>query len=167
MKNIILSLSTPEWTVLLSIVLSLIILNLNVFFFYVWNGMLCTKYIIVFSLENSFPVYCWSDYEEYYSIIVYSWVNCSSIYSVVWSGIAPEPMARALYLTRQHYRKTVLEVHVTWSLFLCICFVDRCLSLSFFFWPLCCLSFDLRILITLYDLLTLLIWYNDFMRKKS
>ena len=25
-------------------------------FFYVWNGMLCTKYIIVFSLENSFPI---------------------------------------------------------------------------------------------------------------
>jgi len=23
---------------------------------YVWNGMLCTKYIIVFSLENSFPI---------------------------------------------------------------------------------------------------------------
>ena len=34
-----------------------------------------------------------------------------------------------------------------WSLVLCVCFVDRCLSL--FFWPLCCLSvFDLRILIT-------------------
>jgi hypothetical protein len=34
----------------------IIILNLSVFFFYVWNGMLCTKYIIVFSLENSFPI---------------------------------------------------------------------------------------------------------------
>jgi hypothetical protein len=31
-------------------------LNLSVFFFYVWNGMLCTKYIIAFSLENSFPI---------------------------------------------------------------------------------------------------------------
>jgi hypothetical protein len=31
-------------------------LNLSVFFFYVSNGMLCTKYIIVFSLENSFPI---------------------------------------------------------------------------------------------------------------
>jgi hypothetical protein len=30
-------------------------------------------------------------------------------YSVVWCGIVPEPTARALYLTRQHYRKTVLE----------------------------------------------------------
>ena len=42
-------------------------------------------------------------------------------------------------------------VSVTRSLVLYVCFVDRCLSLklSFFFWPLCCLSFfDLRILIT-------------------
>ena len=30
-------------------------------------------------------------------------------YSVVWCGIVLEPTARALYLTRQHYRKTVLE----------------------------------------------------------
>ena len=33
---------------------------------------------------------------------------------------------------------------VTRSLALCVCFIDHCLS--FFFWPLCCLSFDLRIL---------------------
>ena len=32
--------------------------------------------------------------------------------------------------------------------FVCNCFVDRCLS--FFFWPMCCLSFDLRLLITTY-----------------
>ena len=38
-------------------------------------------------------------------------------------------------------------VRVTRSLVLCVCFVDRCLS--FFFSPLCCMSFfDLRILIT-------------------
>jgi hypothetical protein len=37
-------------------------------------------------------------------------------------------------------------VRVTRSLVLCICFVYRCLS--FFFWPLCGLFFDLRILIT-------------------
>jgi len=37
-------------------------------------------------------------------------------------------------------------VCVTRSLVLCVCFVDRCLS--FFVWPLCCLSFNLRILIT-------------------
>jgi hypothetical protein len=35
-------------------------------------------------------------------------------------------------------------VSVTRSLVLCVCFVDRCLSFClFFFWPLCCLSFDL------------------------
>ena len=32
-------------------------------------------------------------------------------------------------------------VRVARSLVLCVCFVDRCLS--FFFWPLCCLSFCL------------------------
>ena len=38
-------------------------------------------------------------------------------------------------------------VRVTRSLVLSVCFVDRCLS--FFFCPLCCLSyFDMRILIT-------------------
>ena len=37
-------------------------------------------------------------------------------------------------------------VRITHSLILCVCIVDRCLS--FFFWPLCCLSFVLRILIT-------------------
>jgi hypothetical protein len=38
-------------------------------------------------------------------------------------------------------------VHVTRSLVLCVCFVDRCLS--FFFWSLCCLFFfNIRILIT-------------------
>ena len=37
-------------------------------------------------------------------------------------------------------------VRVTWSLVLCVCFVDRCLS----FWSLCCclFFFDIRILIT-------------------
>jgi len=36
-------------------------------------------------------------------------------------------------------------IRVTRSLVLCVCFVDRCLS--FFSRPLCCLFFDLRILI--------------------
>ena len=38
------------------VIIIAIMLNLSVFFFYVWNGMLCTKYSIVFSLENSFPI---------------------------------------------------------------------------------------------------------------
>ena len=41
-------------------------------------------------------------------------------------------------------------VRFTRSLAWCVCFVDRYVSLCpFFLWPLCCLSFDLRILITL------------------
>jgi hypothetical protein len=40
-------------------------------------------------------------------------------------------------------------VRVTRSLVLCVCFVDRCLSFCpFFFWPLCCLFFNIQILIT-------------------
>jgi hypothetical protein len=38
-------------------------------------------------------------------------------------------------------------VHVTLSFVLCVWFVDHCLS--FFFWSLCCLSFDLQIPIAL------------------
>ena len=30
----------------------IIILNLSVFFFHAWNGMICIKYIIVFSLRH-------------------------------------------------------------------------------------------------------------------
>ena len=41
------------------------------------------------------------------------------------------------------------EVCVTRSLVLCVCFVDCSLSFcTFFFWPLCCLFFELLILIT-------------------
>jgi hypothetical protein len=40
-------------------------------------------------------------------------------------------------------------VRVTRCLVLCVCFVDRGLSFcTFSFWPLCCLFFDIRILIT-------------------
>jgi hypothetical protein len=51
------------------------------------------------------------------------------------------------------------EVRVTRSLVLFVCFVDRCLSLSFFFCrfcSLCCLFlFDLRILINHYGIFKL------------
>ena len=45
-----------------------------------------------------------------------------------------------------HPRFLVGCVHVTRSLVLYVCFIDRCLS--FFFWPLCCLFFDFLILVT-------------------
>ena len=49
-------------------------------------------------------------------------------------------------------------VHVTRSLVLCVCFVDRCFSFLFYFifWPLCCLSFDLGFWLPLWYLQTLL-----------
>ena len=47
-------------------------------------------------------------------------------------------------------------VHVTRSLVICVCFVDRCLSFYPFVLSWCCLSFDLRILITLWYLQALL-----------
>jgi hypothetical protein len=53
-------------------------------------------------------------------------------------------------------------VRVTWSLVLCVCFADRCMSFcTFFFWPLCCLFFfDMQILVaSLWYLQTLLIEY--------
>jgi len=46
-----------------------------------------------------------------------------------------------------NHPRFVRGVRVTLSLVLCVFFVDR--SLSFFFWPMCCLFFfDLLILIT-------------------
>jgi hypothetical protein len=66
-------------------------------FSFVWNGMLCTRYIIVFSLENSFHI-----------------VLSGEIY------IVPLPLAQAPYLTRQHYRRTVSwgvdNNRITWTL---------------------------------------------------
>jgi hypothetical protein len=48
-------------------------------------------------------------------------------------------------------------VRVTQSLVLCVVFVDRCLSICpFFVWSLCCLFFDLQILVTIWYLQTLL-----------
>jgi hypothetical protein len=50
------------------------------------------------------------------------------------------------YLSWNIVQPVFSGVRVTQSLVLCVCFVDRCLF--FFFWPLCCLFFDLQILIT-------------------
>jgi hypothetical protein len=48
--------------------------------------------------------------------------------------------------TLPEHLSSPLVCSVTRSLILGVRCVDRCLP--FFFWPLCCLSFDLRILIT-------------------
>ena len=49
-----------------------------------------------------------------------------------------------------YYYNSLSSVYVRSSLVLCVCFVDRCLSLcTFFLWPLCYLFLlDLRILIS-------------------
>ena len=49
-----------------------------------------------------------------------------------------------------------IAVRVIRFLALCVCFVDRFVLLYFFFWPLCCLFFDIWILLPLWYLRTLL-----------
>ena len=44
--------------------------------------------------------------------------------------------------------KTALHMANSVSRRLYVCYVDRCLSFCIFFWPLCCLFFYIRILIT-------------------
>ena len=72
--------------------------------------------------------------------------------TTIWPFLSGRSLVRLAYqITNQihpHWAPPVFSgVRVTRSLVLCVCLVDRCLS--FFFWPLCCLSFfDLRILIT-------------------
>ena len=56
-----------------------------VFFFYLHNEMLYTFFLNILLSSPSGTV----------------------SYSVVWGGIVPSPLARAQYLTRQHYRRTV------------------------------------------------------------
>jgi hypothetical protein len=77
-------------------------------------------------------------------ILLFHWVYNmlqSIMESVNWSGV------RLLSLPENLRSHSVFSgIRVIRSLVLCVCFVDCCLS--FFFWPLCCLSFDLRILIT-------------------
>jgi hypothetical protein len=56
----------------------------------------------------------------------------------------------ATYLSRApEFTPVFTGVCVTRSLVLCVCFVDHCLSFCQFL-PLCCPSFDLQILITLW-----------------
>jgi hypothetical protein len=61
-------------------------------------------------------------------------------------------MEQELFTFPEHLSSSPIlsGVRVTRSLALCICFVYRCLSFcTFFFWPMCCLFFDIRILITI------------------
>ena len=60
-------------------------------------------------------------------------------------------MGQELFILPEHLNSPPVfsGARVTRSLVLCVCFVDRCLSVCIFSWPLCCLFFfDIRIMIT-------------------
>ena len=95
---------------------------------------LCIFFIICFYLLSILFIICFKiniQIQYYWCIRFYS---CKTIHNLL---IFPEHLSSPPVFS---------GVCVTRSLVLCVCFVDRCLS--FFFWPLCCFSFDLRILIT-------------------
>ena len=69
---------------------------------------------------------------------------------VTWLTRRVALVEQKLLTLPEHLRSSPIfsGVHVTRSLILYVCFVDRCLSFCTF-WPLCCLFFcDMRILIT-------------------
>ena len=75
--------------------------------------------------------------------------NCSS--ERVWVISLEEQELVILPKHAHEFTSSFSGVRVGWSLVLCVCFVDRCLSVCpFFVWPLQCLPFfDLRIRIIL------------------
>jgi len=71
------------------------------------------------------------------------------------------------------YTRIFSGIHISRSFVFCVCFVGRCLSFSFLFWPLCCFSFfDSRLLIIfmvsyyLYGIL-LSLWYLQTLLMKT
>jgi hypothetical protein len=78
--------------------------------------VICQTFLSVFYL-SIFCLYQWCtyllnrDWQIHQYILFYYCLLLRELfsYSVVWWGIVPEPTSRALYLTRQHYRKTILE----------------------------------------------------------
>ena len=96
------------------------------------------------------------------AVIIWPHFTLKMLFSVLISLISTTiTHARYIVITRQvslvEQELLPIPVHLssppvfsgvrdTRSLILWVCFVDRCLS--FFSWPLCCLFFDIRILIT-------------------
>ena len=80
----------------------------------------------------------------------HSWLITRFVTRLTWRMPLVEQELSPFRSTWVHPRFLMGFNHVTLSLVLCVCFVDRCLSfLYFLFWPLCCLFFlDLWILIT-------------------
>jgi hypothetical protein len=74
------------------------------------------------------------------------WVRISLMtrsirYNIMWWFVS-NLWAGTVYPSGAHEVAPVLSgVRVTRSLVLCVCFVNRFVILSFFFWPLCCVPF--------------------------
>jgi hypothetical protein len=77
----------------------------------------------------------------------HSWLITGFVTILKWRV---PPVEQELFTLPDHLSspQVLSGVRATRSLVLCVCFVDRCLSFCTFLWPLCCLSFDIRILIT-------------------
>jgi hypothetical protein len=75
--------------------------NIYIFVESAWEGV-CTCVIWYF---DPLPLVYRTPHLFYYCLLLRALFS----YSVIWCDIVPEPTGRALYLTRQHYRKTVLE----------------------------------------------------------
>jgi hypothetical protein len=71
--------------------------------------------------------------------------NEKQIYNTIGTvlNVSRDDRLKPVLPTLQVHPQFLVGFRVTRSLVLCVCFVDRCLF--FFFWPLCCLSFDLQI----------------------
>ena len=95
-----------------------------------------TTYFYRCRLNKSFHIYPSSQCFSYYPMHL----NLNPILQYISSSFW-------YFLFIQSYKSTVFSgVRVIRSLVLCVCFIDHYLSL--FFWSLCYLFFDLRILIT-------------------
>jgi hypothetical protein len=78
-------------------------------------------------------------------IMITPLVSSSSSYKMLNTVV--DDISQALFKLYSKMSISVISgVRITRSLVLCVCLVDRCLY--FFFWSLCCLFFDIRILIT-------------------
>ena len=81
----------------------------------------------------------------------HSWLIIGPVTIVTWRvpGIVEQELV-SVRSTWVHSWFLACDMNVTWSLAFCVMFWRSLFDLlTFSFWPLCCLSFDLRLLITL------------------
>ena len=112
----------------------------NILYIIIWRKQ--THLRIVIFTTNTWRIFmhCICPIHFYYTL-TWLWV---------WTSLFKAPLLHFFKITffpvKHKIFSGVRVIRVTRSLVLCVCFVDRCLY--FFFWPLCYLFFDLRILIT-------------------